>query len=130
MESRISISNSKREDLDSPENIKVLVDAFYTRVQQNEILAPVFDQTINDWSEHLPKMYLFWESLLFGTGEYSGNPFQKHVVLPIEAQHFQTWLQLFLKTVDQYFEGEKANQAKESAKTIAKIFQRKMGIAS
>ena len=81
-----------------------------------------------DWGHHLPTMYRFWESLLFGSGGYQGNPFLKHVSLPVQGEHFQRWLSLFLATVDQLFTGTKAEEAKTRALMIADVFQRRMGL--
>jgi len=41
-------------------------------------------------------------------------------------EHFQKWLLLFTETVDQLFEGEKAELAKQRATSIATVMQIKM----
>lgn len=66
--------------------------------------------------------------MLLGEQRYTGNPFQKHRTLPIEARHFDQWLKLFIETVDENFEGEKAEEIKMRAQSIARIFQHKMGL--
>ena len=48
-------------------------------------------------------MYGFWESMLFGTGNYQGAPFPKHAVLPVKQEHFERWLALFVETVNENF---------------------------
>lgn len=117
-------------DLKCNKDIRTLVDTFYTKVQADSLLAPVFNDSAKiDWQHHLPIMYRFWETLLFHSGGYEGNPFSKHVVLPIGAEHFQRWLSLFLGTVDQLFVGTKADEAKTRARMIADVFQRRMGLA-
>jgi Truncated hemoglobins len=60
---------------------------FYGNARQDELLGPIFDEAIDDWKHHLPTMYQFWERLLFGVEEYTGNPFEKHLNLPIQAIH-------------------------------------------
>lgn len=108
--------------------IITLVDRFYEKVKQDALLAPVFAHL--DWPKHLPTMYNFWSSMLLGDQSYQGNPFQKHVALPIEAKHFDQWLKLFIKTVDENFVGDKAQEVKQRAQNIAGIFQHKLEITS
>jgi hemoglobin len=73
-------------------------------------------------------MYNFWSSMLLGDQSYQGNPFQKHIGLPIRAEHFDTWLKLFTETVDENFSGAKADETKSRAQSIAGVWKFKMGI--
>lgn len=66
--------------------------------------------------------------VLLGKNGYKGQPFPKHLVLPISGEHFNRWLTLFEQTIDELFEGEKAEEAKQRAMMIAQTFQYKMGI--
>lgn len=110
--------------IESREDIKVLVDSFYDKVNQDDLLAPVFNDFAEvHWTTHLPVMYDFWSSILLGDQTYRGNPFLKHIPLPIDRPHFGRWLELFIKTVDSHFVGEKAEEAKLRAKSIAGIFE-------
>jgi len=108
--------------------IPLMVDSFYDLVRQDSLLGPIFDEAIDDWGVHLPKMYLFWERLLFGTGAYAGNPYAKHEMLPVDKEHFNRWVDLFVQTVDEHFLGPKAEEAKALARRIAATFQLRMGI--
>jgi hemoglobin len=108
--------------LASREDIQCLVDNFYAQVQKDELLAPIFAAVIHDWAAHLPTMYDFWDSLLFGTMSYQGNPFAKHIPLPINENHFNRWLEIFIQTVDNQFFGEKADEIKQRATSIAQVF--------
>src|SRR5207244_12254087 len=73
-------------DIETAQDVKRLVDAFYTKVNCDELLAPIFNETANvDWSTHLPTMYRFWESLLFGSGNYQAAPFPKRIWRPPAA---------------------------------------------
>ncbi len=108
-------------------DVKQMVDSFYEKVNQDSLLSPVFNDFAKvDWESHLPKMYLFWESILFATGSYQGQPFQKHIPLPISLDHFERWIELFVTNVDEKFVGEKAELAKQRAHTIAHIFKTKL----
>lgn len=116
----------KRKDILEREDVKILVDKFYDKVKSDELLRPVFSHV--DWPHHLPIMYNFWSSMLLGDQSYSGNPLQKHMALPVGKNHFSRWLELFKETVDETFEGEKAEEVKMRASSIAEIFQFKMGL--
>lgn len=108
------------------EDIKLLVDTFYSKVASDALLGPVFAHV--NWPHHLPIMYNFWSSMLLGDQTYTGNPLQKHLPLQIGREHFSRWLELFKETVDENFSGEKAEEVKMRADAIAGIFQYKMGL--
>lgn len=117
------------EDIKDRGDIKRLVDTFYEKVRADDVLAPVFEEAIgDDWSHHLPIMYNFWSTLLLSDMTYQGNPFQKHIPLPIRREHFNHWLTLFFQTVDELFEGPVAADAKTRASSIAIIFQHRLKI--
>jgi hemoglobin len=118
--------NHVKSDILTRNEIKILVDRFYDKVNSDPLLGPVFSHV--DWPHHLPIMYDFWSSMLLGDQTYRGNPLQRHLSLPIDARHFQQWLALFKQTVDENFEGEKAEEVKMRAQSIAGIFQVKMGL--
>ncbi|HEY9008685.1 group III truncated hemoglobin [Ohtaekwangia sp.] len=107
-------------------DIALLIDAFYAKVKQDDLLAPLFSHV--DWPHHLPVIYDFWSSILLGDQSYKRNPFEKHRDLPVTPAHFNRWLLHFERTVDEHFEGEKAEEAKQRANSIAGIFQHKLGL--
>lgn len=114
-------------DIQTFEDIKQMVDSFYDKVNQNPELSYIFnDFAKTNWKTHLPIMYSFWQKILFGEGDYRGNPFQKHIPLPIEAHHFDIWVQLFIENIDSQFAGEIAEEAKLRAQTIAYVFNNKL----
>lgn len=113
-------------DLDSRKHIEILVGTFYNKVKGDPLLGPAFSHL--DWGHHLPIMVDFWTSMLLGDMSYQGNPFQKHIGLPITTEHFSQWLKLFTATVNENFEGPKAEEAISRANSIAGIFQHKLGL--
>jgi hemoglobin len=113
-------------DILSRGDVTKLITAFYSKVRQDELLAPVFSHV--DWEHHTPIIIDFWSSLLLGDQSYKRNPFEKHINLKITSEHFGRWLQLFNQTIDELFSGTKANEAKERALSIAGIFQHKLGL--
>lgn len=118
---------NQRKDITGIEDIKVLVDEFYGLVRQDELLAPIFLYRLNTyWQPHLEKMYTFWNAALFGEKGYVGNPFAKHATMPVESEHFSRWMALFTATVDKYFEGPVAEEAKNRGRIMAFNFERRI----
>lgn len=114
-------------DINNLDDIKKLVDVFYDRVREDVLLAPIFNGVIQDrWPQHLSTMYRFWETVLLGNHSYVGSPFVPHAKLPIDAQHFDTWLSLFTATVDELFTGKVAEEAKWRADKMALMFETKI----
>lgn len=118
---------TSRPDIQSEADIKLLVDTFYDKVNADELLAPIFNDVAHvHWPAHLPRMYDFWSGLLLHTSRYQGQPFRKHLPLPIGGGHFQRWLTLFLATVEELFAGPVADEAKLRAQNIAHVFEHRM----
>lgn len=115
-------------EIENINDIKCFVNAFYTKVQNDELLAPIFASKIPDgaWDKHLNRMYDFWGTVLLGEKKYRGNPFSKHAMLPIQGKHFDHWIQLFTETIDAHFQGDKATEAKERAAKMALLFSSKL----
>ena len=66
--------SSATRDIASRADIERLVNGFYERVRGDELLGPIFDDVAQtDWALHLPKMYDFWEGVLFGVAGFRGN---------------------------------------------------------
>lgn len=116
-----------KQDITTVEDIELLVNSFYAKVQAEPLLGPIFNGVIKDnWPVHLKKMYGFWQTILFNERAYSGSPFPPHAKLPIDKKHFDTWLHLFETTVNEHFEGEKADEAKWRAQKMAEMFNFKI----
>jgi hemoglobin len=128
MENLPVTDDKKHGDIDSDENIRLMVDSFYRNVRKNEVLGPIFEEVVSDWDKHLPTMYQFWGRLILGTSDYNGNPFEKHVDLPVGKEHFASWIKLFVQNIDEHFSGPKAEHTKRQARTIADTFQLRLGI--
>ncbi|RYG21548.1 MAG: group III truncated hemoglobin [Chitinophagaceae bacterium] len=114
-------------DISTIEDIQLLVNTFYSRVRENELLGPIFNERIGDrWPEHLEKMYRFWQTVLLEVHTYSGSPFPPHAKLPVSQEHFDNWLKLWHGTVDEFFAGEKAADAKWRGDRMAEMFMYKI----
>ena len=115
-------------DIRDKEDVKIFVDAFYKKVRIDSILGPVFAAKIpnDNWPPHLERMYSFWHTVLFAVRDYVGNPFSKHATLPIQGNHFERWVKLFIETIDEHFAGERAEDAKMRAIKMGQLFQSKL----
>lgn len=107
-------------------DIKLLVDSFYEKVQKDVLIGGIFHGAISDWKKHLKKMYTFWETVLLEEHTYHGRPFPPHAQMSIDTPHFERWLCLWCETVDTYFEGELAEEAKWRGEKMATIFLSKI----
>ncbi|MGN8055490.1 group III truncated hemoglobin [Pedobacter sp. 22163] len=120
-----------KKDIHNREDIMLLVDTFYKNVALNKQIGPIFTDVAKvDWSYHLPKMYDFWESILFGKAIYKGNPMLTHFALneqtPLQTEAFETWKNLFFQTVDDLFTGDNADLIKQKAQSIADLMHFKI----
>ena len=114
---------NNKTDIISLPDIKVLVDTFYGRIREEELLGPIFNGILKDrWPAHLEKMYRFWQTVLLEEHTYVGSPFVPHAKLPIDKIHFDTWLNTWYKTIDDLFEGKKAEEAKWRGEKMAEMF--------
>jgi hemoglobin len=125
--------NQPRFDITDPRDVACLVNLFYDRVRDDDILGPIFDDVAHvDWATHLPRMYDFWESVLFARATFKGAPLVVHRVLaqhtPLTADTFSRWVTLFQSTVDDLFSGPMAEHAKNSAARIAATMEYKLTI--
>jgi len=115
-------------DIQDKEDIKIFVDGFYKKVREDKILSVIFNSKIDSdkWEQHLNRMYDFWNTVLFFQQEYKGNPFSKHATLAVDEKHFNQWISLFHKTIDENFEGEIAESTKMRANRMPILFQKKL----
>lgn len=110
-------------------DIESLVNTFYAKIRDNEILGDIFNKHILDdkWPEHLAKLADFWETNLFGIPKFKGNPTQKHynvdanLKYTITQKHFGIWLQLWFETIDGLFYGNIADRAKNAARRMSTV---------
>jgi hemoglobin len=115
-----------KKDIENIEDIKLLVDNFYQKAIKNNLIGPIFTDVAKvNWEHHLPIMYSFWASTLLAIPGYVGNPMDAHFRLnqkiTLTDKDFNTWKDLFVETINDFFEGEIAEQAKKKAVSIADL---------
>lgn len=108
--------------------IERLVRGFYVRVRADAVLAPVFEARIRNWEPHLQQMCAFWSSVALMSGRYHGTPMVKHMPLPVDADHFDRWLELFEATARKLCPPKAADHFVERARRIAASLE--LGVAS
>jgi hemoglobin len=69
----------------------------------------------------------FWSSVALMSGIYHGQPMEKHLPLPVDARHFDRWLQLFREAAREICPPTAAGHFIERAERIAQSLE--MGIA-
>src|SRR6185369_15674889 len=123
---RISAEIMERTGIDEA-LIERLVRGFYAKVREDAVLGPIFEARIRDWEPHLAQMCAFWSSVALMTGRYHGTPMVKHQPLPIDAGHFDRWLELFEQTAREVCPPEAEVHFVERAHRIAASLE--LGIA-
>ncbi len=113
-------------DLENRDEISKMVNAFYTRVQQDPRLGPLFDDVAKvDWPPHMEKLTNFWSRILLGQAGYAGNPMRAHVDVHVQSEfdhdHFRRWLTLFHDTIDTGWAGPLAEHAKMMGRRVAAV---------
>lgn len=109
----------------SEAEIAVLVDTFYGRVRQDEVLGPIFHRAIGEgeaeWAAHLARLRDFWSSIALRSGRYHGDPFSAHLRLDqLAPSMFDHWLALFGSVCDEVLAPDAAAFFRDRAQRIAR----------
>ncbi|WP_199727269.1 group III truncated hemoglobin [Cryobacterium tepidiphilum] len=118
-------------DLQNRDDVYGLVKEFYRRAFADELLGPIFTEIAHmDLDHHMPIMCDFWETVLFRAGLYRRNTLALHLNLNkkvlLTGEHFDRWLSIWVRNVDEHFAGEKAELAKLQARRIAGSIHRRL----
>jgi hemoglobin len=107
------------------EQLQELVERFYAKVRQDEVLGPVFNGAVEDWPEHLEKLGAFWSSVMLTTGRYKGQPMVAHLKhrSVIEPSMFDRWLGLWRETAGEVLDEAGARAVTGKAERIAESLQ-------
>lgn len=112
-----------KHDIESKQDLTRLVDAFYAQLLLLDGMPAVFEGL--NFEAHKPRIVQFWAFVLLDESGYTTNVFDKHLHLPIKLYMFQQWLQTFVATVNDLFEGEKAQMAIQRATVLTFTFESK-----
>ena len=117
------------------ENIRIMVDRFYSKILKDELLADFFieklgDEMITDeWQNHLNLLTDFWASITLDDTAYSGQPIKPHMRMKgLQRETFERWLELFFETVDRLYAKEAADTFKTHSEKIANNFMKLLNL--
>lgn len=117
-------------DIETREDILLIMRKFYDKLLADDSINHFFIKVTNvseHLDEHFETLATFWEQALFLKGGYKNNMFQKHLDVhkksPFETEHYKTWLHHLHTTIDEYFEGENAEQMKTMSQSMATVIQ-------
>lgn len=120
-----------KRDISNRKDIEDLLIQFYGAVKKDPTIGIIFTEVVKmDWEHHIPLIADFWETILLDNPVYKQNAMEAHYRLhekyPLRKEHFDAWLQLFFKTVDEKFSGPVSDLAKKRAEGIADLMLLKM----
>jgi hemoglobin len=121
------MSTGELRDIEDRADCERLVRAFYGKAMEDELIGWIFTDVAQlDLEAHVPVIASFWETVLLGNPSYSGGAFEVHARLHEKAglrkAHFERWLILWCRTVDELFDGERAAMAKVHGLRVANAF--------
>ncbi|MDN3619170.1 group III truncated hemoglobin [Polaribacter undariae] len=121
-------------DISSRKDIKLIITKFYDLLLADKKMIPFFEDIVaqNHLEEHLEVISDFWNDILFDTNSYANNVMKKHVdknvFVAFKKEHFTIWMSYFFKTIDDNFDGERAHNMKNRARSIATVMELKMNV--
>ncbi|TYP73442.1 hemoglobin [Aquimarina intermedia] len=121
-----------KNDIICRDDLECLMNSFYSKVLYDCQIGYIFTDIAQlSMKKHLPIIIDFWEMNLFRKGTYRNNVVKIHQDLnsrhQLKKHHFEIWLTLFNKTVDELFEGINAQCIKTNAISVATVLQIKLG---
>jgi hemoglobin len=125
------VTTADRPDIETRADCERLVRAFYSNALEDPIIGYIFTDVAKlDLDAHVPVIASFWETILLGARSYGGGAFRPHAAIhaksPLQRGHFERWLALWRETVDELFEGPRAELAKRHAERVAGAFHARL----
>ena len=121
-------------DIENREDIELLITKFYEKMLDDIVIGFIFTGIAKiNLGEHMSVICDFWETVLFNRSVYKRGPevmkvhYDLNKKIKLKKGHFTRWLFLFNSTIDELYGGECADRAKERAKSIALLMQKRLG---
>jgi len=124
-------------DIETAADIDRLIETFYKKYVLGDPIIGFFftdiaridvEKHLPPFSSHIKKVSAFWQLQLLGKLGYTGQTFAAHKDVHDRAalteDHFHRWLYLFETAIDELFEGQRAETAKQRAHTVARSMLR------
>jgi hemoglobin len=105
--------------------LPALLERFYAKVRIDDDLGPLFNDVVQDWSEHLQRIGNFWSSVMLASGRYKGNPVVIHLMHArrITPEMFERWLALWAETTSEMLPDALAALMQAKARRIAETLK-------
>jgi len=103
--------------------IESMVRLFYERALADELLGPLFRETIHDWEPHIKRVADFWSGVVHRTERYQGNVYAPHMKLKFEPEAFDHWLAAFESAAQDTLDPQDAATAIRVARHMANSFK-------
>ena len=118
-------------DITNREDLRNLMECFYTKALVDEIIGHFFTEVIQlNMEKHLPLIIDFWETVVFEKAKYKGNVLEVHQHIhqlsAFREEHFTRWVSLFKQTIDELYAGDHAELVKQRAESIATVMKIKL----
>jgi hemoglobin len=120
-----------KRDVETREELETFLRAFYKKAFSDELIGYFFIEVVPlDLKTHIPVIADFWEAIIFNKHSYRKNVMEVHQHIhslsKIKKKHLDRWSEIFTETVDQYFEGARAELMKQRARSIATLMDIKL----
>lgn len=120
-----------KKDIESREELEDFLKAFYKKAFADDLIGIFFTEVVPlDLKTHIPVIANFWESVAFNKPSYRKNVMEVHQHIhhlsKIKKKHLDRWVKLFTETLDEYFEGSRAELMKQRARSIATLMDIKL----
>jgi hemoglobin len=119
-----------KRDIETNDDLYLIMKTFYDYLLSDDDMRPIFvDVAKIDLEPHLQDLVLFWENMLFRPNGYRKPVMHLHIDIhkkyPFKEIHFEKWLNYLTKSVNDNFEGNKANELLQRANHIALVMKHK-----
>ena len=88
--------------------LAILVRNFYSTLQLDPALGPIFAAHVSDWPAHYATLTEFWAVQTGGPAVYRGRLIQAHERLDLRTEHYERWLTHWRRSCDLHFEAAEA----------------------
>lgn len=118
-------------DLDTRSEIHDLVVYFYREIVFDEFLDHVFEDVAQvDWNVHIPRLIDYWCGVLLRQPGYDGmvlaSHHDVHDLEEFTPEHFETWFAMWVRCVNERWQGPLAERAKSHAAHMVRVMSRKL----
>ncbi|MFC4425664.1 group III truncated hemoglobin [Deinococcus navajonensis] len=109
---------SALESLGGEAALRALLADFYAQARQDEMLGPLFEAHVENWTAHLDQVTAFWTTMLGGGAQWRGNLNAVHAGLGVRRAHLDRWLLLFARSARAHLPPDAADELVQRAATM------------